>query len=248
MLHDEHGRKMTPSHAVKKGKRYRYYITHGGLVTKGSSDVIRLPSNDLEQIIVERLIEHLNDKQSLIDQVESDADKLKQAIKDADGKIDQLQNGMQHQKQNLIKKLVSRINIKPGKLIINLKEGDQQIRTLEAEYVHIRKGNDTKLVLKPKTGAPEKTRNEQLVQLIADSRKAIKLVNNHPNLEISKLASRFGRSVPRFKRLLRLSYLSPAIVEAILAGEQPSDLTSTKLHHIGNLPIDWAKQHEMLGL
>ncbi len=57
VLYDEHGRKMTPSHAVKKGKRYRYYITHGGLVTKGSSDVIRLPANDLEQIVVERLIE-----------------------------------------------------------------------------------------------------------------------------------------------------------------------------------------------
>ncbi len=28
VLWDGHGRRMTPSHAVKKGKRYRYYITH----------------------------------------------------------------------------------------------------------------------------------------------------------------------------------------------------------------------------
>lgn len=248
LLYDEHARKVTPSHAVKKGKRYRYYITHGGLVTKGSPGAIRLSANDLEQIVVERLTEHLDDKQCLFDRSECNAEKLKQAIEDADYKIDQLQNSMQHQKQSLIRQLVSRIDIKPGKLTINLKVSDQQTRTLEAEYVHIRKGNDTKLVLRPKAGEPKKPRNEQLVQLIADSRKAIKLVSDHPNLEISMLASRFGRSVPRFKRLLRLSYLSPTIVEAILSGEQPSDLTSTKLHHIGNLPIDWTEQHEMLGL
>lgn len=74
------------------------------------------------------------------------------------------------------------------------------------------------------------------------------MVREHPNLDMAKLADRFGRSVPRFKRLLRLSYLSPTIIESILSGTQPSDLTSTKLHHIGNLPIDWAEQQEMLGL
>jgi len=92
------------------------------------------------------------------------------------------------------------------------------------------------------------TRNEQLVQLIADSFKANKLVREHPNLEITKLADRFGRSVLRFKRLLRLSYLSPSIIEAIIEGKQPSDLTSMKLNHIGNLPIEWVEQCEMLGL
>lgn len=217
-------------------------------MTKGSSDVIRLPASDLEQIVVARLNEHLDDKPSLVDPLEHNAETLKRAVEYAHNQAAQLKNGTQHQKQDLIKQLVSRIDIKPGKLMIALKVSDQHTRKLEAEYVHIRKGNDTKLVLRPKADDSKKPRNEQLVQLLADSLKARKLVSDHPNLDISKLASRFGRSVPRFKRLLRLSYLSPEIVEVIIAGEQPSELTSLKLHHIGNLPIDWTEQHEMLGL
>jgi len=38
------------------------------------------------------------------------------------------------------------------------------------------------------------------------------------------------------------------IIEAIINGKQPSDLTSVKLNHAGNLPIDWSQQNEMLGL
>jgi len=247
-LHDEHGRKMTPSHANKKGKRYRYYVTHGGLVPKGSPDISRLPAGDLEEITVKRLVAHLGDQQALIEKAGGCAETLKHAIADADTQIDQLTSGTQHQKQMLISNLISRIDIESNRLIIELQSDDQRSPILEAGYVHVRSGNDTKLVLRPDEEEPAGSRDEQLVQLIADSFKANKLVSEHPNLDIVKLADRFGRSVPRFKRLLRLSYLSPTIIESILSGEQPSGLTSTKLNHIGNLPIDWTQQQEMLGL
>ncbi|OAN98752.1 hypothetical protein A8B75_19625 [Sphingomonadales bacterium EhC05] len=248
LLHDEHGRKMTPSHANKKGKRYRYYITHGGLVPKGSRNIVRLPAGDLEEIVVKRLVTHLGDRQVLIDKADGNAETLNHAIADADTQIDQLTNGTQHQKQMSIRNIVSRIDMDPSKLIIELQSDDQSSPKLEADYVHVRSGNDTKLVLRSKEEEPVGSRDEQLVQLIADSFKANKLANDHPNLDILKLADRFGRSIPRFKRLLRLSYLSPTVIESILSGEQPSDLTSTKLNHIGNLPIDWTQQQEMLGL
>jgi len=85
----------------------------------------------------------------------------------------------------MIAKLVSRINVANDKLIIELKsdqENDQSV-VLEAGYAHIRKSNDSKLVLKPKDEKPESIRDEQLVQLIADSFQANKLVCEHPNLD-----------------------------------------------------------------
>ena len=43
--------------------------------------------------------------------------------------------------------------------------------------------------------------------------------------------------------LVRLSYLSPDIIRAIVAGEQPIELTPTRLVALSrNLPHDWQEQ------
>jgi site-specific DNA recombinase len=50
----------------------------------------------------------------------------------------------------------------------------------------------------------------------------------------------------RFARILRLNYLAPDIVTAILDGEHPEGLTRAKLIQ-ANLPLDWALQRQVLG-
>jgi hypothetical protein len=49
-----------------------------------------------------------------------------------------------------------------------------------------------------------------------------------------------------FARLVRLNYLAPDIVAAILDGEQPKGLTRKKLLTF-DLPIDWKLQRALLG-
>ena len=41
--------------------------------------------------------------------------------------------------------------------------------------------------------------------------------------------------------------LAPDIVEAILAGRQPVELTVSRLKRIGDLPVSWAEQRQLLG-
>ena len=48
-------------------------------------------------------------------------------------------------------------------------------------------------------------------------------------------------------KLVRLSWLAPDIVEAIISGRQPGGLTGRRLLRIGNLPIDWSGQRSALG-
>jgi site-specific DNA recombinase len=48
-------------------------------------------------------------------------------------------------------------------------------------------------------------------------------------------------------RILQLAFLAPDIVEAILAGRQPIELTSKRLKRIGSLPLHWQEQRRMLG-
>jgi site-specific DNA recombinase len=48
--------------------------------------------------------------------------------------------------------------------------------------------------------------------------------------------------------LMRLSYLSPEIIRAIAAGEQPIELAPTRLVALSrNLPYDWQEQSRLLG-
>ncbi len=46
-------------------------------------------------------------------------------------------------------------------------------------------------------------------------------------------------------RLLRLTMLAPDIVEAILAGEEPSGLSLNRLTKV--MPVDWGGQRAELG-
>src|SRR5262249_31375263 len=57
LLFDGDGHRMTPSHAVKKGMRYRYYVS-GSLITKDRTDnaaALRVPAAEIEQLVSDRV-------------------------------------------------------------------------------------------------------------------------------------------------------------------------------------------------
>jgi hypothetical protein len=61
------------------------------------------------------------------------------------------------------------------------------------------------------------------------------------------LARREGVSPSYFTRLVRLSYLAPDILQAILDGRQPPDLSADKLLAHSRLPLAWHEQRAVLG-
>jgi hypothetical protein len=65
---------------------------------------------------------------------------------------------------------------------------------------------------------------------------------------IDAMAIRLGLKRDYLAVLVRLSYLSPTIVRAILDGHQPVELTPTRLVALSrNLPHDWQEQWRLLG-
>jgi site-specific DNA recombinase len=65
---------------------------------------------------------------------------------------------------------------------------------------------------------------------------------------IDAMAARLGVRRDYLAVLVRLSYLSPEIVRAILVGKQPIELTPTRLVALSrNLPYDWQEQYRLLG-
>jgi len=62
---------------------------------------------------------------------------------------------------------------------------------------------------------------------------------------LGQIAERDGITRRYIRRLVDLAFLSPRLVEAILQGRQPVELTATRLTEL-DLPLDWAEQHRLL--
>jgi site-specific DNA recombinase len=62
---------------------------------------------------------------------------------------------------------------------------------------------------------------------------------------LQELAKREGITRRYIRRLVGLAFLSPQLVEAILQGCQPVELTTTRLTEF-DLPLDWTEQHKLL--
>src|SRR5207302_3755078 len=69
LLTDARGKRFTPSHAVKKGRRYRYYVSTA-LITKAGTDQSqgwRLPAQEIEDAVIRVLADALTSPAMLIE-------------------------------------------------------------------------------------------------------------------------------------------------------------------------------------
>ncbi len=67
MISDAEGRAMTPSHATKGSRRYRYYLTQVGVDRKMPADGWRIPAADIEKAVIAKLQSWLGQSAELLD-------------------------------------------------------------------------------------------------------------------------------------------------------------------------------------
>jgi site-specific DNA recombinase len=109
-----------------------------------------------------------------------------------------------------------------------------------------RRGVETKLVLPGLTQQDYGSRgNPALIKSIARGREWFEELASGRARSLQELAKRDGITRRCIRRLVGLSFLSPQLVEAILQGRQPVELTATRLTEL-DLPLDWAEQHRLL--
>ncbi len=71
-------------------------------------------------------------------------------------------------------------------------------------------------------------------------------LQNDTGLTLKEIARQEDVVSSYVTRLLRLSYLAPDIITAILKGSQPAELTASRLAQLRSLPLDWAEQRKSL--
>src|SRR3954452_2680528 len=69
LLYDGKGHRMTPSHAVKKGMRYRYYVSHPLIsdTREAAPEGLRIAAAEIERIVLSRIGELIGDPGRLAD-------------------------------------------------------------------------------------------------------------------------------------------------------------------------------------
>ena len=248
LMFDHEGRALYPSHAVKAGKRYRYYVTHPAKLMPDGSKAMRLPAHDLEHVVIEQLAKFLNEAPALAAAVQRniDADGLKALLSKAALTAQALRHEPCARARPLLLAWIERIDLADDHIRMTIKLTKSTTHIIDAGMAKIRRGSDVRLVIADAATSASK-RDAQFVALIADAHAARAAIMANPRASIEKLASDAGIGFARFKRLLRLSYLAPDIVEAILDGSQPSELTPAALKTITNIPHCWQAQRAMLG-
>ena len=260
---DGEGRAMTPSHAQRGKKRYRYYVTRPEEVD--GNPAWRVNAYDLERLICDRMAEEITAQslpQKLSQSEELDARSLEQALAKADLLAANLRSGTSDKKAGLIDALVDRINLAENDIIIQLNTAGLMDALYLAQStsvptpisicipaVKVRRGHQLRLIVPGENSPRSKSaqRDPKLIALIADAMAARKLIAVNPERSIASIAEVNGRCRTRLGNLIRISCLAPDIIQSIVEGRQPSSLNAKTLTR-KTLPIDWIEQRKVLDI
>jgi site-specific DNA recombinase len=265
LLVDARGERLTPSHAVKKGRRYRYYVS-AALIGDAGTDRAqgwRLAASEIDEAVIRILADALTSPAKLVERfgaASMPSDQLRKLLSCA-SRIAEALGGSPLERAKLVRELIEKIIVDDKTIIIKLQRGlllggdipssvseaarDSAVE-LTAATTFTRRGAETKLVL---PGLAQQKRSLRcdpaLIKAIARGRAWFEELATGRARSLQVLAKRDGISRRYIRRLVGLAFLSPELVEAILQGRQPVELTATRLTEL-DLPLDWAEQHKLL--
>src|SRR5580704_14598113 len=127
LLVDAQGERLTPSHAVKKGRRYRYYVS-AALITEAGTDRAqgwRLAAREIEEAVIRILADALTSPARLVEQFGAAAmpsDQIRKMLGRAAG-IAATLNGSPEERAKLVRGLVDKVVVDEKTIIIKLRRG-----------------------------------------------------------------------------------------------------------------------------
>ena len=269
MLFDRDGNRMTPSHAGKKGTRYRYYVS-GSLITKDRTETsagLRIPAAEIEQLVSSRVHRWLLDPGSIYKSTSarlSDASTQQRLVARAADIGKRWPELPVTRKRAVLASLIERIEVSVDQVDIRLRppqlsalldaaatlsQGatDDETEILSVPIRLRRAGREIRMVIDGTDPFDAAKPDARLIRLLLRARRFNATLADSEGVPFAALAQRQGVSRSYFTRLVRLSYLAPEITQAILDGRQPRDLTAEKLLEHSRLPLAWHDQRTVLG-
>ena len=241
-LFDDRGNRMSPTHANKRGVRYRYYVSHAILQNRKAEagSIARVPAPEIETLVCDSVRRHL---------AAMDAAEPQTVLADRD----------------LIEHHVSRVIVKPQALevcLIPASEAWAQAEDPSFQDPAPRRPLTTTITL-PWTApsfaavkgivhapcakpAMRPESRDALLTAIAKARGWVDDIRLGRIASFAGIAERESQGERHIRLLAPLAFLSPRIIAAIVDGTAPADLTVSGLAKA--LPYSRIEQEQSIGL
>jgi DNA invertase Pin-like site-specific DNA recombinase len=255
MLYDDKGNRFTPSHTNKKGQRYRYYVSQAIIKNpgKGSSGPVRMPAQEIEDLVVSQLTSLLQSPQNLLDLFgTAQIEQLVRASRE-------WTNASSEKMQAFLKSAVRRVAVRKDSVQILLSRaalreamlGPQDVEplaeqeaddfiTLEASAQLTRRGGEMRLQLSPDAPGSKPRPDTSLVRAVARAHDWVERILRGDTANQRSIAAETGHDERYISRILPLAFLAPDLMEDILEGKQLPYLSLDIFR--GRIPIDWTQQ------
>jgi len=265
LLYDEVGNRFTPSHATKKGRRYRYYVSQA--LTKGAakeqSGPVRLHAEEIEELVLSQLAVILQSAPRVLDILGGSS--LDMADTHAIAKVAKEYLASPEKVRSDLPSIVTRIIVRQQKIelqlskqalleaFLNHKRNEEvdssgpafeDLLSLEADARLRRCGGEVRLVLADTTRIKARP-VPSLVRAVARAHDWMDRILRGEAPNQRALAKQTGFDERYISRIIPLAFLAPDITEAILEGRQAPNLSLEKC--AGEIPLEWSLQREAIG-
>jgi site-specific DNA recombinase len=271
---DAAGERLTPTYAIKKGTRYRYYVS-SSLVREAKWNHLgrwRLPASDLEGLVISRLRNFFSDPAALLDAVDNgslNGSGQGQLIKRGRQIAEELSKETPDKVKATLMALLCRVTIHSDRIEIALCPGraaellagqsievaaqHQRSDPVSHDVMHLRVpaclkrvGREMRMLVE---GADDQTAADpSLLRVIARAHDIQGRLNQNTDLTVHDIAREERVTAAYIYTLLRLPWLAPDITTAIVNGRQPQQLSAkTLMRKASRLPADWTEQRTLLG-
>jgi len=245
-LFDETGVSLTPSHAVKAGRRYRYYVSKrlidGTVADSLDRNGWRLPAGEIERIVGDAVAALFADRAALTHAARENGI----AVDRVPGLLDAVA-----QWKGEVLDFVKRVDLDTDRIAIGLdltslaEELGTTIRHVVPTRIK-RRGIEMRMVLDG-AGSEIAKPDPALIKAVSRAHRWFGDLVNDRARSLGDIAKTEGISDRYVGHLMPLAFLAPNIVEAILAGTQRVELTAETLIKRTDLPLNWAEQKALLG-
>tara|TARA_R110002049_G_scaffold2743_3_gene20968 strand:+ start:15614 stop:17275 length:1662 start_codon:yes stop_codon:yes gene_type:complete len=262
LLFDDQGNAMSPSHATKKNRRYRYYVSQALLHycdSKGGS-VIRIAAREIEHPVIEALLKLLQSPKQLTSLFKTflkDALTQQMFIKKAEVLASNWKNNAPSQHIQWLQQFIEKIMVSQTHISIQLKLAGLG-RLLEINHlsdethkieipIHLRRcGMEMKIIMPSyEDQAIDPSTLKSIQQGLTQALMWNEQLLNGDVVSIQNIATKEYLDRSYVTRRLRLAFLAPDIIVSIFEGHLPPQLTMTTLRN--GFPLDWKKQRKYLG-
>ena len=265
LIVDAHGFRMTPTHANKRGKRYRYYISTSlleGSRSAGQSSM-RVPAGEIEGLVMDQLRAFLSSRSEVSDAMALlgiGARSLNAILARASELTQSWLTLPPVELREFVKVVVQQVAVAEDRIVVRIDRGmlaerlgaNRSSGWADVDSVVVsfaaslrRAGKGIRLVVE---GSVRPEVHAGLVSLLREAFSMRTALLTGSDDSIEAMTQRLGMGKGHVTALVRLSYLAPDIVRDCLEGRQPVDLSPTRLLKLGkDLPLDWTEQRTHLG-